>query len=635
MSKPFRRGVTAAAMLAASLAAVSGTGVQPAGAVSGPLCSTVEWTAAGQSHAFATRSDGTVWGWGNNQRGQLATGGTVNHTAPVQVDALRGATALAGGSQFTVALFPGGLVRTVGLNNYGQLGNGTVNDSRTLVAPSGLPPVKAVDAGGYHVLALATDGTVWSWGRNIEGQTAGATPPIRQVPAQVAGLTDVVAVAAGWYHSLALKSDGTVWGWGHNPDGQLGDGTRTSTKAPTQVVGLTGATAVDGGVNFSAALLPDGTMRAWGNNTQGQLGIPGSSSRSTPTAVNGVSGVVQFATGSFHVLARTSDGRTLAWGSNAAGQLGTGEPPPLGSRPTHSNTPLVITGASGATSLVAGALSSYAVRGGGTLWGWGQNSSGQLGTGTTTDSSGPVQSGCPNSATLPWTLALVADPPAASPGMPVTLTAVANQDVADTPYAIQIFDKQSGVLMASCSTGTTCTAAATSPTPGSLVYAAYVATPSVSAPPPFVQAGAETTVRWGKLGPGPYSGSCEPATYDVFIGESLDHHALIQVLQVSADETWVCFRYWDDSNWVGGRITVMAPSLTPPSVVVDEQSSACARGDNLAPGPHPLVDDQGVSVDTYARGTEAWVCLKLGDVSRRVAVGATLPPALAFNIDGL
>lgn len=635
MTTPFRRGVAAVAVFAASLAAVSVGGTQPAGAVSGPLCSAVTWIGAGQSHAFAQRADGSVWGWGNNARGQLLLGDTVARSTPAAVEALRGALAVTGGSQFTVALFPGGIVRTAGLNNYGQLGNGSVSDSRTL-ATTGLTDVKAIDVGGYHVLALKNDGTVWSWGRNIEGQTAGSTPPIRQVPAQVAGLTGVVQVAAGWYHSLALKSDGTVWAWGHNSDGQLGNGTRSSTNAPVQVSGLTGVAAVDGGVNFSAARMADGTVRTWGSGSAGQLGSPGVASRTTPQPVAGLSGVTKLVTGSFHVVATTADGRTLTWGSNSAGQLGTGEPSPLGSRPTQSSTPLTISGASGASSVVAGALTSYAIRAGGTLWAWGSNGSGQVGNGSTTDALGPVQSGCPNDAALPWALVLAADPPVSSTGMPVTLTAVTNQDVADTPYAIQIFDKQSGVLLSSCSTGTSCAAVVSSATPGTLGYVAHIATPSLSAPPPFSQTSAETTVRWGKLGPGPYSSSCSPADYTVFNGESLGNHALLQVRRVTSDETWVCFRFNDDSNWVGGRIAFVAPALAAPSVAVDDKPpSACARNDNQAPGPHPLVSDPLGTVDVFAKGAEAWVCFSSGGATARVMISSSLPSAVVVNLDGL
>ena len=635
MTKPFRRGVAAVAVFAGSLAAVSIGGSRPAGAVSGPLCSTVSWVAAGQSHAFAQRADGSVWGWGNNARGQLLLGDTVGRTAPAAVEALRGAVAVAAGSQFTVALFPGGIVRTAGLNNYGQLGNGTVSDSRTLVS-TGLTDVTAIDVGGYHVAALKSDGTVWSWGRNIEGQTSGSTPPIRQTPVQVAGLTGVVQVAAGWYHTLALKSDGTVWAWGHNADGQLGNGSRTSTNVPVQVSGLTGVAAVDGGVNFSAARMPDGTVRTWGSGAAGQLGSPGVASRTTPQPVPDLTGVTKVATGSFHVIATTADGRTLTWGSNSAGQLGTGPAPALGSRPKQSSTPVVIAGASGASSVVAGALSSYAVRGGGTLWAWGSNASGQIGNGTTTEAPAPVQSGCPNDAVLPWALVLAADPPVSSTGMPVTLTAVTNQDVADTPYAIQIFDKQSGMLLSSCATGTSCVAVVSSPTPGTLGYVAHVATPSVTAPPPFSQTSAETTVRWGKLGPGPYSASCAPPTYNVFDGESLGNHALLQVRRISSDETWVCFRFNDDSTWLGGRIALVSPALAPPTIAVDDKPpSACARNDNQAPGPHPLVSDPLGTVDVFAKGSEAWVCFSSGGATARVMVGSSLPSAVIVNLDGL
>lgn len=637
------RIAAAVAVTGASFAAVATTGAPPAGAVSGPLCSGVTAVAPGQTHAFAFRNEGAskLYGWGNNSKGQLTVSPNTTRTSPVAIDALTGASAISGGSTFTLALFPTGTVKAAGFNSYGQLGNGTTTDSRAPV-DTGLVDITAVEAGGYHSLALAADGTVWSWGRNLEGQLGDGTTVNRSTPAPVPGLSGVTDIAAGWHHSLARKADGTVWAWGHNMDGQLGNGTRTNSAIPVQVSGITNAVEVDGGTNFSVALLANQTLRSWGSNTSGQLGMPGGRS-TTPQAITSLAGVTKIAAGTFHVLATTADGKTWAWGSNQYGQLGTGAGrvgPPVDSPAANSATPVEVPGASGASAIAANGHSSYAIRAAGTLWAWGNNSSGQLGLGTTTNAYEPRQTGCPSpSQPTPWSLVLVGEPPVARPGAPVVLHAIANQDVGPTPYAIQIYDDATGLLVASCTTGSSCSGPVTSPTVATKSYSAYVASPSATAPPPFVQASAQAPVVWGPVGQGTHSASCDGGT--TVVRDDGNPSYLLAFKRPNPDETWVCFRVNDSTAWVGGRIAVMSPAVTPSSVVFDDNAAACSKPDNQAPGPHPLIAGTlGAStpyaIDTYANGTNAYVCMTVADVTKRVAINVTsTPPAIMLSLDGV
>ena len=635
MKGSFRRWSVAVAVMAASLGAIVNAGTGAVSAASGPLCSGVGSIGVGYAHAFALRGDGTAWGFGNNSRGQLAIGSpTLNRPSPVAVSGLSGATAVSGGYHFTVALFSGGAVKTAGLNNHGQLGDGTVTERKTLVS-TGIANAAAVDAGGSHALALLSDGTVKAWGRNVEGQLGDGGNVDAGTPQSVPGLSGVAAVAAGWSHSLALKTDGTVWAWGLGTEGQLGNGTRVNSAVPVQVTGLTGVAEVDAGVNFSVARLADGTVKTWGANDYGQLGFPGGI-KTTPTKITSLAGVTDLAAGSFHGIA-TAAGRTWVWGSNASGQLGTGDPLPRQERPAMSTMPIEVAAAAGASSVAAGATSSYAVRSG-TVWAWGENSSGQLGDGgAAAESNKPVQSGCPTGTTTApaYAVALAADPPVAAPGTPVTLHAVANQDVGPSPYEIQIFDKASGVRLASCATGVVCAAVTASPTVATKTFVAYIATSSLTMPPPFVQSSAETVVVWGPTAQGPWSSSCTTPTQTVVDSSGV----LLQIQQVSEEETWICFRSSSASAWVGGRATVVAPSVTMPPVSVDEMSSACAgAADNAVPGPHPTVSssEAGLVFDLYASGLDAWACLDAGDLHRRVVVtGTTTPPGVILNLDGV
>jgi hypothetical protein len=318
---------------------------------------------------------------------------------------------------------PGG-VKAWGMNTYGQLGNGTFIDNFPYSTPgpviNPLDPtgqlngVISVAAGYSHSLAVATDGTVWAWGMNLNdqvGQPGGIgsnfTQPVRVPdPADPSGqLTGVIAVAAGEDHSLALKSDGTVWAWGANNTGQLGigkiDPKVSAYPTPVQVINpsdprgiLTGIVAIAAGAHHSMALASDGTVWTWGNNSEGQLGMtscPSSLASPAPFQVAGnVTHIVAIAAGWGHSLALDSGGYIYAWGRNSEGELGNGTTSssvtcaPFGMAP-YPFTPPALVSILGVAAISVNPIAghSLALTKDGTVWGWGDNSRGQLGRGGT------------------------------------------------------------------------------------------------------------------------------------------------------------------------------------------------------------------------------------------------------------
>jgi alpha-tubulin suppressor-like RCC1 family protein len=288
----------------------------------------------------------------------------------------------------SVALKNDGTLRAWGFDGGGQLGRGTSLGSSTALKVTGLPKIVTLSVGQSHVLAIAADGSLWAWGSDFAGELGnGSTGTSSAVPAQVNGITNVIAVSAGNFFSIAIKSDGTVWAWGHNDAGQLGDGTLITKTAPTQIPGFTGAIAVAAGPDHTVVLRNDGTVWAWGNNTHGQLGDGTTTSRSSPAQVPGLSGIVGIAAGQGfqssccfgglgHSLALGSDGRVWAWGYNDRGQLGDGTT-------IARLAPVPVVGLSGVVSIAAGGDStnfSLALKSDGTVWGWGDNGNGDLGT---------------------------------------------------------------------------------------------------------------------------------------------------------------------------------------------------------------------------------------------------------------
>ncbi|MBI3775202.1 MAG: hypothetical protein HY273_06560, partial [Gammaproteobacteria bacterium] len=287
---------------------------------------------------------------------------------------------VAAGFNHTLSLRKDGTVWAWGNNLYGQLGDGNTTDSAVPVQVVGLSGVTAISAGLNKSLALKSDGTVWIWGiyttaRQSNGMAIGTSTPM-----QVNGLSGVTAIAGGGEHNLALKSDGTVWAWGYNANGQLGNGTSENSDVPVQVTGLAGVSAIAAGYLHSLAMKADGSIWVWGPNGDGALGNGSTAIRqTTPSQVVGLSGVIALAAGYQYTVALKSDGTVWAWGSNVYGQMGTGTASPGVPR----TIPAQVAGVSEIVALAAGEGHVLAVKADASVIGWGYNLSGQLGDGST------------------------------------------------------------------------------------------------------------------------------------------------------------------------------------------------------------------------------------------------------------
>jgi alpha-tubulin suppressor-like RCC1 family protein len=223
------------------------------------------------------------------------------------------------------------------------------------------------------------------WGRLGTGDLAD-----RNVPAAVDDIVSrAVLSAGGGEHSLALQNDGIAWAWGSNSYGQLGDGTvGGSSLTPTPVeeapgVNLGHVVGLSAGALHSLALGDDGIVRAWGRNDQYQLGIGELAPvyEPHPVEVQQLAGAIAVAAGARHSLAVLADGTVWAWGRNAEGQLGTGSP----SGPVAAPVPVVVAATglplAGAVAVAAGDKHSLALGADGTVWAWGDNQLGQVGQG--------------------------------------------------------------------------------------------------------------------------------------------------------------------------------------------------------------------------------------------------------------
>jgi alpha-tubulin suppressor-like RCC1 family protein len=283
----------------------------------GALLEGVVAASTGTHHACALRGDGSVWCWGLNSRGQLGRNtqhGSLN-TADFYAGQVLGqdavgyltdVTQVEAGEAHACAVRSDGSLWCWGGNVYGELGDGTTTDRLTPVPvldPTGQAPlgdVVQVSAASSphtyerHTCALTGAGAVYCWGINESGQLGDGTQTERHLPVRVrnaAGtgfLDDVVEISAGQTSTCAVNGSGTVLCWGYNGCGQLGDGTTIARALPSEVLDTDGAgpltdvAAVSAGTLHTCARKVDGTVYCWGHGLEGELGNGEASSSSTP-----------------------------------------------------------------------------------------------------------------------------------------------------------------------------------------------------------------------------------------------------------------------------------------------------------------------------------------------------------------
>jgi len=221
--------------------------------------------------------------------------------------------------------------------------------------------------------------------------------------AQTAAATEWnwTSVSAGGSHTMAIGTDGALWAWGNNEHGRLGDGTATTSwpwadnnrSSPVRIGTGTNWASVSAGGSHTAAIDADGALWAWGNNGQGQLGDGTADERSSPTRIGTDANWAMVSAGggqgTDHTVAVRTDGTLWAWGNNSHGQLGDGTT-------TMSTSPVQIGSDSTWVYASAGWQHTLAIRSDGTLWAWGNNADWRLGAvwdGEITYTPVPVQVG--------------------------------------------------------------------------------------------------------------------------------------------------------------------------------------------------------------------------------------------------
>ncbi len=246
-----------------------------------------------------------------------------------------------------------GKVYCWGVGSSGQIGNGAnsaVNVPTQATMPSGVDSFSQVSTNSSFSCALAgsgeSAGKVYCWGTGSNGRIGNGANSNVNVPTLVtmpSGVDGFSQVSTNYIFSCALagsgESAGKVYCWGSGTNGQIGNGASSVVNVPTQATmpsGVNSFSQVSTNPNFSCALAGSGEsagkVYCWGLGTSGQIGNGASSNVNVPTSVTMPSGVSAFGqvwTSNNYACAIAASGvnagKRYCWGDNFSGQLGTGD----------------------------------------------------------------------------------------------------------------------------------------------------------------------------------------------------------------------------------------------------------------------------------------------------------------------
>ena len=124
------------------------------------------------NHTLILENDGTLWSTGFNYYGELGLGDTTNRTTFTQVTTnTDNIKKIYCGENHTFILKNDGTLWGCGRNEYGQLGLGdTTNRTTFTQITTNTDDIKEICCGYNHTFILKNDGTLWSAGNNYNGQ---------------------------------------------------------------------------------------------------------------------------------------------------------------------------------------------------------------------------------------------------------------------------------------------------------------------------------------------------------------------------------------------------------------------------------------------------------------------------------
>jgi hypothetical protein len=268
-------------------------------------------------HTLAVTSDFRLLVWGRNNRGQLGLGDITHRTTPHQLtlpDSKR-AISVSCGLEFSAALTTDGCVFAWGSNEKGQLG---VGDTKDRLVPTQvsllLGRIREISCGWQFMMALARDSTFYVWGHNYYGQLGLGDRQDRPKPA-LHPFTGISHVFAATRQAAVLNICGALFVWGNNYLGTLGTGD-LKTRYKPHLLFPSGVSDVAFGGSQSMVLMEDRSMWVWGKNASQQLNVQGNGQSPEKLFLPEITGddVAFFGSGSTNFYLINKAGDLWLWG---------------------------------------------------------------------------------------------------------------------------------------------------------------------------------------------------------------------------------------------------------------------------------------------------------------------------------
>lgn len=267
----------------------------------------VAMVSCGFAHTAAIKTDGSLWLFGSNEYGQIGNNcaGDVAkaglhsvkpeyalQTVPTKV--MDDVAYVSCGYNFTAAIKKDGTLWTWGDNQRGQLGNGEYGGSiyrgDQYVPVKILDNVMSVSCGNSHVAAVDKDGVLWTWGWNGHGCLGVGSTSVAEkdgynssVPVRI--MDGVLYVDCGKYSTAVVKDDGTLWIWGANMGVEIiGGDLPNSVGTPTKVMDDCRGLTLDDAIAIFV-IKSDGALYGWGRKAYLGIGKDSNEIQSTPVKV--------------------------------------------------------------------------------------------------------------------------------------------------------------------------------------------------------------------------------------------------------------------------------------------------------------------------------------------------------------
>lgn len=275
----------------------------------------------------------------------------------------------------TVSIFTSdGKEYTWGQNPYGQVGNGTIQTQNTPWQRPSSPKFVQIFHSLDHAAALSNDGKIYAWGRNSRGGLGDGTTVDKLSPIQIGTATDWKKITTGNFHTVALKTNGTLWGWGNNSACELTNAEAAPYPnnfyaSPVQISPDTDWVDINSGGSRVFAIKSNGTLWGRGRNNYYSIGVPlyGDGACIFNFMQIGASADWRRVTTSVsgdYTLAQKTDNTLWGWGDNIMGAVGSGTSQLV-------QTPVQI-GTDTWKDFAVGNPYGVGIKTNGTLWLWGR-----------------------------------------------------------------------------------------------------------------------------------------------------------------------------------------------------------------------------------------------------------------------